>query len=118
MRVEFSSIITFLHVDLSEVTNTSDLDVVLGLDEMHALQSSIRNNTGSVTALRAPCNFLSFCLSDRTVRVGGCPQAEIVSIVHPHGLADGRLRRGSTTRVGAILTLFGGLGQLVIPLTD
>jgi hypothetical protein len=54
--VEFSSRITLGNVHLSEVANTSDLDIFSGLDEVDTLEGSVRDGAGSTAGLGAVRN--------------------------------------------------------------
>lgn len=111
MGIEFSSFITLRDVDLGEVTDTSNLDVVLGLDKVHTLERSVGDHTSSTTRLCAPSNLLTLSITDRA-RAGRSPEAEVVNVVDPEGLAHGRLRRGSATLVSARLAVLGGLWRV------
>lgn len=111
MGIELSSVITLGDVDLGKVTDTSNLNIVLGLDEMHALERSVRDDASSTARLGAPRNRLTLGVSDST-HVRGSPEAEVVNVVDPDGLAHGRLGRSSTALVGAGLTDLGGLGRI------
>jgi hypothetical protein len=59
-RVELSSRVTSLDVDLGEVTGTGDLNVVLRLEVVSGSNCSLRHDAGTVTRRRAPRNFVFF----------------------------------------------------------
>ena len=77
MGVELTSVIAILDVDLGLVDETSDQDVVGGLEVLDTLEGSGRHQTRAVTLLRAPCNFLALSVGDRGVGARGRPQAEV-----------------------------------------
>jgi len=113
VRIQFSSLVALLNIDLSEITNTSDLNVVRSANEMHALKGSVRNDTCASTALSAPCNFFPLCIADIS-NARRSPQAKISRIIHPHRLAHGALRRRGSTVVNAGLTSLRFIGKLVV----
>jgi len=82
MRVEFSSIVLSVHVNLSLVDKTSDLNVLRCDEILNTLKGTIGNETSAVTRLCAPCNLLLFSIADSGVGDGWCPLAEIVDVVH------------------------------------
>ena len=49
--VEFSSSISLRNVDLRKVANTGDLYIVRSLNEVRALDSTVRNETSTITIL-------------------------------------------------------------------
>lgn len=59
-----SPLVALLDVDLSEITNTSDLNVVFSTNKVHALERAIRNDARASAALSAPSNFLPFSIAD------------------------------------------------------
>lgn len=64
MRVEFSSVVVNIHVDLSLVDEPSDLDV-LGCNEvLDTLEGTVGNEASAVARLCAPCNFLLLSIAD------------------------------------------------------
>ena len=77
MGVELTSVIAILDVDLGLVDETSDQDVVGGLEVLDTLEGAGRHQTRAVTLLRAPCNFLALSVGDRGVGARGRPQAEV-----------------------------------------
>ena len=64
MRVELSSIVINSHVDQGLVDETCNLDIVWCLDELDTRESTSGNETGAVTGLGAPGNFLAFSVAD------------------------------------------------------
>lgn len=78
-RMITSSTIARLDVDLCEITFASDLNVILCLHKVHALQRAIRDLTGAATGLRAPCNLFALSVTN-TTDLRGCPQAEVIDI--------------------------------------
>jgi hypothetical protein len=80
-----TTLITLLDINLGEITYTGDLDVVLSTDKMNTFESAIRDDTGASATLGAPSDFVPLSVADIANR-GRCPQAEIVSVVHPHRL--------------------------------
>jgi len=129
VRVELSSIVTGSKVDLGLIDKTSNLNIVWSLDDLHALESTLGNETGAVAGLGTPGNFLAFSVADCRVWLGGSPEAEIVYVVDEgrltHGFlvlsrgvadvvadlrsADGRSDRidliGDSTRVGIVFAV-------------
>jgi hypothetical protein len=77
VRVEFTTIVTFLDIDKGLLNEADDLDVIGSLHELDACQRARGNQTSSMAGLCAPCDFLAFRVSDSGVRVNGCPKAEI-----------------------------------------
>lgn len=77
MGVELTSVIAILDVDLGLVDETSNQDVVRGLEVLDTLEGAGRHQTRAVTLLRAPCNFLALSVGDRGVGACGRPQAEV-----------------------------------------
>lgn len=72
-RVELASVIAILNVQQGLVNEASDLDITWALDELNALQSSIRNETSSMALLRTPCDFNALAVADASV---GCRRSE------------------------------------------
>jgi len=117
VRIKFTTLVTLLNIDLSQVTDTSDLNVVLGTNKVDALESAIRDETCASAALGAPSDFLPLGIAD-IANGGRRPQAEIIGVVHPHGLAHRGLGRLGTAVVGAGLTALRFRRQLVVHITD
>ena len=53
-----TALVTLLHINLGQITGTSDLDIVLGTDKMNAFEGTFRNDTGPSAALGAPSDFV------------------------------------------------------------
>jgi len=119
VRIEFTALVALGNVHRSEVTNTSNLDVINGFDEMHAFKRAIGDRARSAAGLGAPRDLVLLGVAD-SVSSGArrSPEAEIVIIVDPGGLALGRLRRGGTALVRTGLSLLGGRGEVVDVITD
>ena len=80
--VKLSSFIASLDVDLGEVAYTSYLNVVFGANEVNTLKGAVGDHTGTTAALSAPSDLVSLRVADSADR-GGCPETEIVRVVHP-----------------------------------
>jgi len=91
MGVEFSSIILCLDVHLGKIANAGNLYVVWRLDEMNTLERSVGHSPGATTRFCAPSDFVTLGITDGLGRFGGRPQAEVIKIVNPDGLAAGTL---------------------------
>jgi len=113
VRVKLSSFITSLDVDLGEVTYAGYLNVVLGTNEVNTLEGAIGDHTSTTAALGTPSDFVPLRVADCADR-GGCPETEIIRVVHPHCLAHGRLRGCSTAVVGSCLTALGLVRELIV----
>lgn len=77
MRVEFSSVVVSIHVNLSLVDETSDLNVLGRNEVLNTLEGTVGNEASAVARLCAPCNFLLFSIADGRVGAGRCPQAKV-----------------------------------------
>ena len=71
MGVEFTSRVILGDIDLREVTNTSDLDVVRGLNEVCPGDGAVWNQSCAMARLYAPCDLDTFGVTDDCVRSGG-----------------------------------------------
>jgi len=118
MRVEFSSRVTFFNVDLSEVANAGDLDVVRGANEVNTFEGTIGNDTGASSALGTPGDFLTFRVADDAVRVGRGPEAEVVRVIDPGGLAFRRRGRATAAAVGSELSILGLAGKCIRTISE
>lgn len=70
MRVQLSASVALGNIELGQVADTSDLNVIRGLYEVRALDGSIRNEAGAVTALETPRDFDALGLTNRGLRTG------------------------------------------------
>ena len=77
MRVEFTSVIASLDVDLRLVDETDDLNVVRSAHELNALQSARRNDSRSMSGLCTPSDLLTLRVRNRRILLRGSPQAEV-----------------------------------------
>ena len=64
MVIEFTSIITFEYVDMSEITNGSDLNVVGGFDEVDAVKCPVWDNMSAMAWFCATGDFVLFSGTD------------------------------------------------------
>lgn len=94
VRVQLASVIISSNVDLGLVNKTGNLDVVGGLDELYALESTGGDETSTVSWLCAPGNFLTFGVTDGGVGLWGSPEAKVVYVVHERSLTQGILVLG------------------------
>jgi len=62
--IQLASVVIRGHIDLGLVKETGDLDIIGGLDELHTLQGSSRDETSTVARLCAPGDFLAFRITD------------------------------------------------------
>jgi hypothetical protein len=108
-----TALVTLLHINLGQITGTSDLDIVFGTDKMNAFEGTFRHDAGASAALSAPSDFVPLSVANSANR-GRRPQAEIIGIVHPHCLAVRGLRRLGAAGVGTKLTTLRLGGQLVV----
>jgi len=92
--VELASVVTALDVDQSLVNETSDHPIVIVLEELNTLKGTSGDDTGTVTGLSAPGDFLTLGIGDERVGGVGCPQAEVIDAVEVRGLAHGGLTLG------------------------
>jgi len=113
VRVQFTTHIPLLHINFCEITNTGDLDVVLGTDKVDSFQSAVRDDTRAPATLGAPSDFVLLSVAD-IANLGRCPQAEIVRVVDPHGLAHRGLGGRGAASIDASLTALGVGRQLVV----
>ena len=81
---------------------------------MHALQRAVRDNARAPAALRAPRHLVPLRGADGADG-GRRPEAEVVGVVHPEGLAHGGLGGGRAAGVGAGLAGLGFGWELVVP---
>jgi len=113
VRVKFTTLIPLLNINLSEITNPSNLYIILRPNEMNALQSPIRYNTCTSPALRAPSHLILLRIA-YSAYGGWGPETEVVCVVHPDCLAHGGLRGFGTAGVCAGLAAFGFGREFVV----
>ena len=104
VRVELTSLIAPRDVHASKVTNTRHLNIVWRLHEMHTVQRAVRDCARSSARLGAPCDLFAFGVANSAQR-GRSPEAEVVYVVYPGGLAHGGLGGASTAAVCARLAI-------------
>lgn len=80
--IQFTTLVILLDIDLRQIAGTSDLDIVLGTDKMNTFEGTFRNDASASATLSAPSDFLPFSVADGADR-RRCPQAEIISVIHP-----------------------------------
>jgi hypothetical protein len=91
VRVHLTSRVVRFDVDLLLVNQTRDLDIVGGLHELNALESTGGDDTSTTARLCAPSNGLSLGITDNRVRFGSTPQAKVINGVDDGGLTFGLL---------------------------
>lgn len=77
VRVKLSSVIVSLDVDLGLVDETSDLDIIWGLDVLNTLEGAVGDDTSTATSLSTPSNLLTLSVRDSRVGLGRCPETEV-----------------------------------------
>ena len=77
MRVKLSTKVAGGHVDLSLINEADNLHIVRGSHELDTLEGTGRDQAGAMAGFGAPCNHLSFLVSDDRVDWIRCPQAEV-----------------------------------------
>lgn len=77
MRVELSSLVSGLHVDLGLINEAGDLNIVGSREELNTLQGTSGNNTSAMALFRAPCNFRCLGVGNQCVGGGRRPQAKV-----------------------------------------
>ena len=87
MVVEFASLVAGGDINLGEVTLAGDLDVLRGLHEVDACESTFGHHAGAVAGLRAVGDHLAFAIAD-CLDSGGSPQAEVIDGVEPCIITD------------------------------
>jgi len=94
-RVELSSEISLLDVELGLVDHTSDHPVLFVLEDLHALDSTIRDLTSAMALLGTVGNYFALSISDKRVGFVRRPETEIIGTVKVGCLAHRRLAFGS-----------------------
>lgn len=113
MRIELSSIIPSPDIRLRKVANTGNLDVLVRLHPVHALEGSVRDGAGSTAGFGAPGDTFALGVADDAVGGVGTPDTEVVYGVDPSSLAVRRLARPSPAVVRPELTVLRLLRQRV-----
>jgi len=86
MRVELPSIVSLRDVELRQVADASDLHVVRCLHEVYASQRVVRDDACAVARLQAPGDLFTLGITN-AARRRRRPEAEVVNVVDPRGLA-------------------------------
>lgn len=114
VRVELSSVVTGLQVDLSLVDETGELDVLASLENLYTRQDTRWDETGPPATLGAPCDFLLFRVTNSRVWLRRSPKTEIADIVHHQRLTHGLLvLSGGVTDVVTDLRATNSIGDVV-----
>jgi hypothetical protein len=87
VRIQFSSTITRLDVDLALIDEPHNLDVIRGPHKLYSLQCTGGDGAGSPARLSAPRDFLTFGIGNERVRFGRGPEAEIICGIEERSLA-------------------------------
>jgi len=113
VRVKLASLVILGDVDLGKVTDASNLDIVLGLDEMDALKGTLGHDTSTTARLGAPCDLLALSITNGT-NARGSPEAKVINVVEPGSLAHrlGVRVGGGNALVRASLSIFGLVGRV------
>ena len=106
MRVQLPALIALRDVHRRKVTNARHLHVVRRLHEMHALQSPIRDRARATAGLGAPRDLFLLRVANGAL-LRRSPETEIVDVVDPHRLAQGRLGGLGAAVVRARLAILG-----------
>ena len=77
MRVELTAEVIGGHVDLGLVQERDDLDVRGGAQKLNTGDGTRGDETGTATRLGAPCDFLTFGLTDGGRALGGSPDTPV-----------------------------------------
>lgn len=76
-RVELTSSIAILDVDLGLVDKTGDHGVIGRIEDLETLEGTVEHDTGTMALFRAPSNLLALSVGDGRVGSGRSPQTEI-----------------------------------------
>lgn len=79
MRVEFTTGIVRLQVDLSLVDEANNLNIIGRPHELNSLEGPSGNGTSSTAGFCAPRNFFTFRIRDGGVGVWWGPETEVYS---------------------------------------
>lgn len=77
VRVELSSVVIGLEVDLGLVNEADDLDIVRGPHVLDTLQSTRGNDASAAAWLGAPRYLFTFSVRDNRVWLGWGPETEV-----------------------------------------
>lgn len=115
VRVKLATGITGGDVDGGEVANAGYLDVIRRLNKMSTLDGPRRNETGSVSRLDTPrdYDFLNVANERAWTGVRWPPDTKVFYGVYVDILTSGVLTASCTTLVGASLSSFSLVGQVV-----
>ena len=75
--VELSSVVTVLNVELGLVDDTSEHPVVVGLEELSALDGALGHDASAVALLGAPSNFDTLAVTNCSVGIRRGEETEI-----------------------------------------
>ena len=75
--VELSSVVTVLNVELGLVNDTSEHPVVVGLEELGALDGTLGHDASAVALLGAPRDDFTLSVGDGRVGGGRSPETEV-----------------------------------------
>jgi hypothetical protein len=100
--VQLASVVTSSNIDLGLVNEAGNLDIVGGLDELHALESTGGNETSTVPWFCTPCDFLTFSVTNGGVGLWRSPEAEVCMVLE----RANKLKDGETDRLYGSQTMF------------
>lgn len=114
MRIQLSSRIALWNANLGKVAITGDLNVVRCFNPVGADDGAVRDQTGAVTVLQAPCDLIS--LWEKTTQLSSPPRMCGMLAVDTYlSLSNGsvlavRVRRGPKERKARSVTKALGRG--------
>ena len=77
MGVKLTTEVVGGQVELGLVEEGNDLEVRRGLQELHAGDGTLGNETGTPARLRAPCDLLTLGVADSGGAAGGSPDTPV-----------------------------------------
>ena len=77
MRVELTTVVALLDVDLGLVNKADDLNVGGGAHELDTGEGTLGNEAGATASLGAPGDLLTLRVGDEGALLGGSPEAEV-----------------------------------------
>lgn len=86
MRIKLSSFVTIRYVHFGEVSDTGNLDVVRGANEVNAGESTLGNQASSMSGFGAPGHDVPFSVADSLLGLGS-EQAKVIDRADPGALA-------------------------------